>query len=1117
MQSSRRIIGDISENLASKTVGYTIDWRMYLAGKEAFSGLFAELPGLIKMISKNFSAALALLDESKLDQDVLKVARETYVSPVDLNPQFFKQAYYYSLMAYMIYQDSWYSTLCEDKKGFMEPLFYVPDSLVSRPRFMILLDHFNKNVVIVVRGTSVKTDILTDLTLAAIEISNQDLQKLVTPELVNLLPPTEAASLSEDVRDKIKMHSGFYHGAVNILTKSGFEWSSLYLTAKNKLFGDENRWPEIVVTGHSLGASTAGAITCILRSQNFQARGILFAPAPFLSVEASKLMMTDQYITAFVNRWDIVTRLETHVIIRSIQRISQKPPEIIAANTPTLTIPGNQYWLYHTTKGPKIQSIYAIKDKEFFWAEMPYLTAAADHSMTNYLTSLFILNRVAHAQGSNESQALTCLTRDNCESSAELCIPTLVSVPALEYKKWKPFSKLKEKGAAEPLPLLILGSITSVLGAGIAKYAGSATKSVVSIGLSSVKWSTMTVCTGMVAAALELNLPALLAYSAGYATILYGLRTAVLGLLRAETWHTATAVIGKNVRSYLNAKMVKMISVLTDIKDQGDLDYKEENPILDHTQKTWNYFMDSMIGVLQALSSAAAALFVKDNSSLITRIAKAIGHALVGVVDVILGAASAIVLVATILYNCLAKIARFLYRSGRSIVQGDWMEVQRILMETAEDFKKFLTSNTFGFIFRILAVVAINYLWFSIVIPAFLALTGAVLASAGIAAGSIMAAPAVSAGVTAAGLGVAGTGLMAALSGFAMTGGFAAALCILISYSNYQICNARCVEEVDINFTESLLENEKQKIKCGDVCWATGRYKINTKFAPKWVGLTSMSDFTDPMWWFNRIVPKVITKGLATTLKVSKWALSTKEFIELGKATFKCADTVPRQVVATIPREPPKESWLNVLDKARAKAPVFQPITQKIVFLEEEPAMEGMNAPPPKEITLEEIINKNADIVRARSVIDLLIPSLVVDWWRENTAEASKFALSTERRSQEELVNAYNFYNYLLFFGYKISGAAEGTGDFVYMMSRVVKNLYAAANIEKLCPSIHLERAELIKEVGEMTNGEIPWPLGLLLPAAASWKNFTLGNIVPMLQGDCIDPFSSDFLILESQ
>lgn len=238
--------------------------------------------------------------------------------------QFINLAYYFSLLANGIYSQWAEDFLAEewakpDGAKWMQPLAVATASLRERPRFGYFIDHYRKTLVLAVRGTSqLLVDAATDIEISAEVVAESSKTSHLSAEYEMVekargsLPP---GGISPQAPTDHLAHHGFMASARNILADSVYPFARAYAAATEEL-GFE---PTIYVTGHSLGASTSACIVFLLRKRGFDAKGVLFAPAPCFSQE----LIEDEpdacknNIVSFINRFDAVTRLEAGIVQRS--------------------------------------------------------------------------------------------------------------------------------------------------------------------------------------------------------------------------------------------------------------------------------------------------------------------------------------------------------------------------------------------------------------------------------------------------------------------------------------------------------------------------------------------------------------------------------------------------------------------------------------------------------------------------------------------------------------------------------------------------------------------------------------------------------------------------------
>ena len=241
---------------------------------------------------------------------------------------FLSTAYYYALMANGIYDDAiiegWSRDWEAGTQRWLQPLTKAPESIRERPRFGYYIDWYRRTMVIMVRGTSSVADDLTDVEARTINLQAFGDLKLRT-EIELCQPTVESFNAAQLQRmwatGEHQVHYGFMNAARHIVNDPCAPFSVAYGFAL-EAFGmpqDDMTLP-IYVTGHSLGASTSACIVYMLRKNNYQAFGVLYAPAPTFTpaVLMDEPDKCRDCIVSFVNRYDVVTHLEPAIVSRSV-------------------------------------------------------------------------------------------------------------------------------------------------------------------------------------------------------------------------------------------------------------------------------------------------------------------------------------------------------------------------------------------------------------------------------------------------------------------------------------------------------------------------------------------------------------------------------------------------------------------------------------------------------------------------------------------------------------------------------------------------------------------------------------------------------------------------------
>lgn len=408
-------IGESFDKISSKLSS------LIQAARYVFNGIGSVGDTMIEYIKarNDYSATEGFIEnENIFKRYILGKVRPMYVP--NLNKQMVASATYFANIAYGIYMDGFNERIC-DPQGYpvhLRSLQYNRTSLFQRPRFGIYFDKTVPCLVVAVRGTSGTADTFTDIDMSAGVPKDEDVSEIweqtyTNPQFVGTRWSAEKMEKFKEYVTACKFHTGFFQSAINIMFCSGFNMLKLIDEVYEELrqhhedeMSPSNDLP-IYCTGHSLGASTAGTIACLLRMFGFNSYGVLFAPAPFVSPTVNTAMNASQYIFAMVNRWDIVPRLEP-TVIRNAMQVSQTIMDFkvrgipmryhgdIALDEPQLIIPGNVWWMLHddvSSQKGKVENwgLYYLKDRSILSVAIipqDVATVGSDHSMTQYLGGL---------------------------------------------------------------------------------------------------------------------------------------------------------------------------------------------------------------------------------------------------------------------------------------------------------------------------------------------------------------------------------------------------------------------------------------------------------------------------------------------------------------------------------------------------------------------------------------------------------------------------------------------------------------------------------------------------------------------------------------------------------
>lgn len=385
------------------------------AARAATAGIGNICDTLIEYIKwRNNNASEKFVEnENIFKQYMMNIVRPMFVqSP---NRQMLASAAYFSYMAYGIYYDNFNENICKDPTLHLKSICYNATSIFQRPRFAIYRDDSVPCVMIVVRGSTDLVDYATDIDIAAATATDRDSSPIWEQTYVNLQfmgEPLDKEKLEKfkEYVTMCKFHKGFLMSAMNIMFRSGFNILHVIEKVYKDICKDKGitEVPKtidlpIYCVGHSLGASTAGMIACLLRMFGCDSHGVLFAPAPFISPEVDVALNASRYMFSVVHRWDAITRLEPSVI-----RNGMKSTECIISNTiknttimsmpnmdePQLIIPGNVWWINHDdimSSDVERWGMYYMQDRKMMSILMIPSTASLlidDHSMKEYVRGL---------------------------------------------------------------------------------------------------------------------------------------------------------------------------------------------------------------------------------------------------------------------------------------------------------------------------------------------------------------------------------------------------------------------------------------------------------------------------------------------------------------------------------------------------------------------------------------------------------------------------------------------------------------------------------------------------------------------------------------------------------
>lgn len=369
-----------------------------------------------------------------ITEDMKRDIDSTYMPPHEIEYEPLAMSYYFSMLAAGIYDDKFYGGICESWRtgnGHLEPIFYNPKSGMYVQRFAVLLDHMYKTIIFVIRGTepSALADLITDASMSAIDadfLLNRTFMGLPTTteskeaqaEYVKSsavdgsVGDSDATKYAAKILSKYYMHEGFSKSAMNILYKTkGFSLEET-VTYAQKQFELDDKAPQIICTGHSLGAGVAGCMVPHFRlSKNVllnNSWGILFAPPPCVSPAINRGDFNlKACIRSYINRWDIVPRGEPDMIrkalisVQNASVIAAQPTQSLIGANYKLEVPGKVYWMYSSDDYSTI-SMHDVTDCEMHKNAVFSKTMFSDHSMGRYIANLYMHLKLLHENKNGE-------------------------------------------------------------------------------------------------------------------------------------------------------------------------------------------------------------------------------------------------------------------------------------------------------------------------------------------------------------------------------------------------------------------------------------------------------------------------------------------------------------------------------------------------------------------------------------------------------------------------------------------------------------------------------------------------------------------------------------------
>lgn len=220
---------------------------------------------------------------------------KSYDNIFDMESNNIKKEDHISVLNDINYYGNYAKNIYEHKNDFtynLEHYYYSDEIKVKLPIFAVVVDNLKKSIVIVIRGTASVDDVLTDL--GSMDNVN------ITPDFM--------------------VPKGFLKSAQNILEKLG---EFKYILEKS----DYNDY-EIVITGHSLGASCSALLHILLflnhkdLIKDRKIRSILFSTPPCVNLQLWTFIRSNQInIINTVLCWDIIARLTVNNVNKSFVKI----------------------------------------------------------------------------------------------------------------------------------------------------------------------------------------------------------------------------------------------------------------------------------------------------------------------------------------------------------------------------------------------------------------------------------------------------------------------------------------------------------------------------------------------------------------------------------------------------------------------------------------------------------------------------------------------------------------------------------------------------------------------------------------------------------------------------
>ncbi|HSA76266.1 MAG TPA: lipase family protein [Nitrosarchaeum sp.] len=302
---------------------------------------------------KEFTESFALTKKFNIHFNEYVDSRDK-VSKILTEKRFFRLALYWSLWAYIAYEDpAVIRDFVTDKSNLK---FYNTQSeeTIQNPFFFLTADHLSRSIVIAVRGTAGIADGITD----------------VLGVLVKFMPNEPEA----------KAHVGFAEAARNVIS-----------SVKEDLFALSNQFPTypIKVVGHSYGAATSALVAYILngtlslRGEKLIKAVVYCCPATFNEYSSIKICVSG-FVTSFILGWDAIPRASLYTGSRLLCKNADQ------LNVEEAHIPGNIFWITYDDND-KLEDMYLITSNNKGVQNImmhPYMID--DHSMSRMVAALMV-------------------------------------------------------------------------------------------------------------------------------------------------------------------------------------------------------------------------------------------------------------------------------------------------------------------------------------------------------------------------------------------------------------------------------------------------------------------------------------------------------------------------------------------------------------------------------------------------------------------------------------------------------------------------------------------------------------------------------------------------------